>query len=209
MGEKHMKIAPIRKAQLLAIVLLLFLFIHYSNATPVANKIFSLVLNYNNGSLAAVDISVTDGFAPDRKIQPESGWKAEIISFNDSTLESFKFQIPNMLSLSPPLEGQGLPPGLITLSNINFTLIMQYYSDAKHLNFYNESNAKILSLDVSKFATCNLNGICESGESYEICSADCRPFGTLIWLIVTICAVMALAAISVKLQKKSIKLQRS
>lgn len=191
-----------------AMLFILLFIITNANALQVPGKIFLLKLSYDNGSLNSIDVLVKDGFAPDRKLQPEQGWTAEVVSFKGDILESFKFQVPNTLFLAPPLEGQQ-PGGPIVLDKVNFTLMIQYYNDAKSIEVYNETMAKILSADVSKFATCNLNGICESGESYVTCPTDCRPLSDFIWLIVAVCAIIAIAAISIKLQKKSIRLQKS
>jgi hypothetical protein len=52
-------------------------------------------------------------------------------------------------------------------------IIIPYKVNAKELDFYDQNNRKIGTIDVSDTATCNENGICEGGEE-NLCPLDCK-----------------------------------
>lgn len=55
-----------------------------------------------------------------------------------------------------------------------FTLEVPYFQENSRIAIYHKENS-ILSVDVSQFATCNVNSVCEAdqGENATSCVADC------------------------------------
>lgn len=143
-----------KKIILLGLILLIItlLFpgaIQGANNQGPSDKVFVLKLNYDEGNLKFINLSIKPGFAPSRVIQPETGYRCEIISSSDEVVYSFKFTIPNKLSAPPPRPGEK-PIGSLTLDKINFSLIIPYFKDAKLINIYTPKNILAFSLDISE-----------------------------------------------------------
>ena len=136
--------------------LLLIILLNFETAmdiTEAQEQIYILKLNYNNGSLSLIDLDIGYGYVPDSNpiTQPETGYRCEVISLTDDVLYSFRFVIPNTVSSPPPLPDQE-PTGEISLDNVNFTLLIPYYSDGKLINIYDPEDILLFSIDISKFA---------------------------------------------------------
>jgi len=142
------------------------------------NKIYVLNLNYNQGKLSLVDVSVEIGYSPDRKIQPEEGYRCEVISFMGDVLYSFKFELPVKLATPPPLKNENVT-SIVYLDNVNFTLLIPYYKNGRAINIYDQYNFLVLSVDVSNFAKPCGDNICETelNENYKTCPQDCPSGG--------------------------------
>lgn len=49
-----------------------------------------------------------------------------------------------------------------------------YFPNAQFIDVYNENGEKMGRLDVSYFALCNENGLCDAGEGISTCPGYCR-----------------------------------
>lgn len=156
--------------------LVLIILLNLNTIETTANEIYVLDLNYDKGNINLIDVSVKQGYAPDRRIQPEDGYRCDVVSFSNTVLYSFKFEIPRILMTPPPLPGEE-PRGPIYLDNVNFTLLIPYFENGKSINIYDPSNFLVLSVDVSQFAKLCGNGICDYGENYKNCPQDCPSGG--------------------------------
>ena len=59
-----------------------------------STKVYIIDLSYKDGELIINDKIIKYGYAPDRALQPLEGYRAEIISFDNNILYTFKFKIP-------------------------------------------------------------------------------------------------------------------
>ena len=135
-----------------------------SLAEEMESKIYILDLNYNKENLVLVNLSVKKGYAPGRKIQPETGYSCEVVSFLDEVLYSFKFEIPVVVYPPPPLSGEG-PGEPIYLETVDFTLLIPFFENGKVIDIYDSSRALKLSVDVSKFTEFCGNHLCQGKEN--------------------------------------------
>lgn len=110
------------------------------------NKVFVVKFNYDNGLITYGDKVIKCGYAPDRKLQPEEGYTAEIISEDNQPLYSFKFEIPLRINfdLSDPIV-KSLSGGMLILNETDFALIFPYYDKAKSILIYNPRGYKIVT----------------------------------------------------------------
>src|SRR3989338_10944484 len=74
-------------------------------ALSECNNIYVVKFNYDNGAITYKDKAIKCGYAPDMKIQPAEGYILRILSIDNSTLHSFRFDIPLKMNvdLSDPL----------------------------------------------------------------------------------------------------------
>ncbi len=157
---------------------LLFLSI---NLAAEKNKIYLLTLHYDKGAITTRGVIVRPGFAPDRKVQPETGYKVEVLYFDNKVLESFKFSIPLTLHTDriDPETGEWAGE-VIQLNETDFSLSINYFENGKTINIYDENDKKVLEIDVSSFANLTKfcgDGICQPHENYKTCRRDCPPGG--------------------------------
>ena len=138
-----------KKIKLLWPILLLILI---NIAIAQTNKVFILNLNYDNGEISLRDKIVKVGYPPDRKIQPEVGYRIDIISRDDTMLYSFKFEIPLdvYVDATSPNNSREITGGLIKLNETDFALTMPYFKDAKEINIYDKENKELLRVDVEE-----------------------------------------------------------
>lgn len=109
------------------------------------SNVFVVKFNYNNGLITYKDRVIKCGYAPDRKLQPEEGYKAEIISVDNEILYSSKFEIPLKVNfdLSDPIV-KTLSGGVLILNETDFALIFPYYDKAKSIVVYNPRDYEIV-----------------------------------------------------------------
>lgn len=119
-------------------LLLLVLLLPTVIAEVERSEVFILNFNYDNGIITYKDRIIKCGYAPDRLIQPEEEYMAEMISLDDEVLYSFKFKIPLTFNvdMSDPLL-KSLSGGMIVLNETDFALIFPYYDDVKSIVIYN------------------------------------------------------------------------
>ena len=147
----------------------------------VENIVLSLTLKYDNGKLKQEGITLIQGSPPDRRNQLITGYTAKVISFNKEVLYSFKFSIEliPLSALDPSWfdeEGNQIyfPKEKVKpLKELTFVLNFPYFKNVKYIEIYDPNNKLILTVDVSEYAICNQNKICDGKESNEICPEDC------------------------------------
>lgn len=122
----------------------------------VEDKIFMLELNYDSGFLSLRDVYKKAGFAPDRRIQPESGHTAQVVSKSEKTLYTFTFDIPNVWQYDYA-DGDVLAGDSVELDETEFTLVMPAFESAAWINLYYPDETLALSV--------NVEGIPELGGS--------------------------------------------
>lgn len=166
-----------KKAKILAIAVLLVILFHGQNQLSAADETlpwssqfysYRFHLYYDNGQLFAnrdfnfkYDI-ISDDFIPEI-ISTTHPFRGEIVSGKEEVLSSFRFD---------PQKGNPVfKKGGIAVDG-------PYFANAAKVNFYNDKNQLLLTLDLSGSSFCNDDGACNSdvGENYQNCPNDCpRP----------------------------------
>lgn len=129
------------------LLLLFILLVPAVLAEVECSKVFVVKFNYDNGIITYRDRVIKCGYAPDRKIQPVDGYRAEMISIDDEVLYSFKFQIPLRLNfdLSDPIV-KSLSGGMLILNETDFALIFPYYDKVESIVIYNPRDYEIVKI---------------------------------------------------------------
>ncbi len=150
--------------------------------SAAAAEVVVIDLHYEDGYITLNDKTVKLGYYPDRKIQPENGYRLEVVSFSGESLYSFRFKIPLEI-FTDYTEGDELKGNVIRLNATDFSLIIPDYADAKEIRFYNERNYKVAEINVHE--------------------EKLAPKGSYLWIIAAaVAAVAALFIIKKRLRSK-------
>lgn len=152
MPKSVIKINNILLAIIIVVVSVLFVVI------PAQAKIFELSLHFD---LAKNEISV-DKDAKEKVITTDKFYSEKQITSKDYYFKKVNFN------------GYTSYPFYFIPQNGKFILSVPYFQENYKINIYYQDTLK-LSVDVSQFATCNANSICETsrGENAQSCIADC------------------------------------
>jgi len=127
---------------------------HYSDQTPAPlpepAKIYFLKFNYNKGVITLKNISIGEGFAPDRNIQPAVGYEMGLLSKSGEVLQSFVFDPPKQMFYDYFDNGQ-VKGGVTERDNFDFVEIAPYSTDTSSINVLSQ-NKEVLSADFSTLA---------------------------------------------------------
>lgn len=137
----------IKKIFFISIIFLLLL----QTAYALPSRIQILNLEYEENKLSLTNKITKLGYYPDRKIQPESGFRCEIVSSDNEVLYTFKFKIPNKIfvDVTDPVKNE-LSGGIVKLDKTEFALIVPYFKEAAEINFYDEKGKKALTIDIAE-----------------------------------------------------------
>jgi len=147
----------------------LFIFPSYSQADKTTDAypfVYLFHLYYDNGKLFAdrdfefkYDL-IAEEFVPET-ITTDSPYKGEIVSIKGSVLATFSFD--------PKRGNASFKVGKISVKG-------PYFADAAKVNFYDNRNQLLLTIDVKESSFCNDDGICDKdvGENYKNCPNDCK-----------------------------------
>src|SRR3989339_408423 len=111
------------------------------------SRVYVANFNYDGGIITYKDKVMKCGYFPDRKLQPDEGYEAQIISMNDEVLYSFRFEVPLKVNidLSDPIV-KSLSGGILILNETDFALIFPYYDKARSIVIYNPRQYRVLEV---------------------------------------------------------------
>jgi hypothetical protein len=131
------------KKIILLIMLLLFAQAAYADRVVILN------LHYKEGKISVIDKVEKYGYYPDRKLQPDTGYRAEIISVEDDVLYSFRFEVPMEHYTDIQIENK-TQGGMVLVDETDFAMIVPSLPNAKAINFYDEKDVKVLGVDLTE-----------------------------------------------------------
>lgn len=114
-------------------------------------KVMILDLHYDKGKITLTDKIIKYGHSPDRVLQPEKGYRLEIVGANDILLYSFLFEPPIEVyaDISDPQTGL-LSGGLIRRDVFDFALTVPYFEESEYVRIFDPYNEKIFELKIEK-----------------------------------------------------------
>lgn len=147
-------------------------------ALAAGDGVYYLQLNYDNGAITLKNLEFMPGTISPTRIQPGTGYRAELISLTGGLLYEFIFDIPLTISVDTidPETGQ-FTGGTMQLNRADFSLRIPYFPDGKTINIYDPDGNSALEIDVSPLAQACGDGTCGEEEGYLICPQDC-PSGS-------------------------------
>lgn len=103
------------------------------------NKVFVINSNYDNGKITINDVTVKNGYSPDRKIPIESNYKLNIYSKKDKLIYTKSIEIPLFIYADVIVNGE-IKGNLIKLNQTDFALVLPYYEDAGKISILENNN---------------------------------------------------------------------
>lgn len=131
------------KMKIYAIAAFISLLIAVQPVFSQSNQIYFLNLEYDNGEIKLIDVSLGPGNLPGKNFDLTE-YKYEMISAEGRNVFSSKFTIPREVIV----EGEDS----VILDNVNVTVIVPYIAGAERILIKGENNETLLSVDVSKFS---------------------------------------------------------
>ena len=129
------------------LVLLLIIILVASNV--YAQKVMVIKLHYDNGDIQLLNKTVKFGYHPDRRYQPDSGYRLVLLSKQNEILNEFYFKPPNVLFIDGTIDGQ-LTGGMIILNDEEFALTLPYFETAKTIKIYSPEEELINEIDIEE-----------------------------------------------------------
>tara|TARA_Y100000310_G_scaffold236576_1_gene239765 strand:+ start:2026 stop:2586 length:561 start_codon:yes stop_codon:yes gene_type:complete len=112
-------------------------------------KVFLIGLSYDNGRIKLNEMIAKIGYAPDRKLQPDEGFRGEMVSFEEEVLYSFRFDVPLKIN-TDVIDNNEVSGNVIVLNETNFALLVPYFEETKEINIYDENDERVFSAKVYK-----------------------------------------------------------
>ncbi len=131
------------------LLLLLIIAMPIAAANIECGDVFVVNFHYDNGVITYKDKVIKCGYAPDRKIQPDGCYTAELISLDDESLYSFNFCVPLNVNVDSSDSGE-LSGGMIVLNETDFALIFPYYDQTKSIIIYNSRRYKVAEIPLTE-----------------------------------------------------------
>lgn len=144
----------------------------------------SVTLEYNRGTVTINDTSLIQSSEYIDKSKDTGNYTLKVYSHNETALYETKFDFDLNILGAPPKEwfdndGNQIyfpnetQPAKLGLDRASVVLFAPYFRTIKIVRIYDNNDREITSKDVSEFAVCNINSICDSKETEEVCPEDC------------------------------------
>ena len=157
----------------------LFIILLASQVIAENGLFYSIDINYDKGELSLKDISLVKGLAP--SYLKEGQYTLNILSYRNEILFTTYFDIATEIMFDLPEgyvdeEGNLLIEKEIDLieevESVSKNIIVPYFKNAKQIVIY-EGDILKLEINISEFAICNENSICDEEETPKLCPEEC------------------------------------
>ena len=130
------------------ILILIMLIIAATSVIAADVRIYKL--HYDNGRINIAESVIVEGFAPDRRIQPEKGHLFQLFDNDGAKIDEFKFKLPLVLFTDRSIPGLGLEGGFIVLNETDFALTTEHNVREDTVRIYDENNQLVLKEEISE-----------------------------------------------------------
>jgi len=109
-----------------------------------------------------------------KELEERGNYLAKIFSFKNELLDEIYFFPRSIIfyDREDPKTGR-MTGGMIISREGYFVKKFPYYPNGKYIEIFDDKNEKQLTIDISRFALCNENGICDEKEDEKNCPQDC------------------------------------
>ena len=121
---------------------------HRSDEISPPREIIFLYLHYDRGDITLQEAELRRGYLPGYKLQPSTGYRAELIDNEDQRLFAVTFEPPLLIMSPPPLPGDRGEEAFLTLQETDFALILPYSRLASRVDIVDPRGITHLSIGV-------------------------------------------------------------
>ena len=149
-----------------------------------SNLYFSITLDYVSGQLTKQYVKLIQSKEALDLSKKTGDYKLVLNSFSDDNLYQTYFDVTTQIvpsGLKQWFDEKGNQivvsekPVDLELKKTSVVVFAPYFRNVKSIKISDKNNELKLTIDVSDFATCNMNKVCDLKESHELCPEDC-PF---------------------------------
>jgi hypothetical protein len=105
--------------------------------SAVADRVIIFNFNYDHGTITLKEQMIKEGYYPDRKIQPEEGYKCQLKNDAGRNFYSMKFDLPVNV-FTDTLSNGNTVGGVVILNQTDFSFVVPYIAESKDLVCYNK-----------------------------------------------------------------------
>src|SRR3989344_4507552 len=171
------------KRRILFLLNLLIILLVASSYAKAENLYFSIVLGYDRGAIALSSLDLVETESSLDIAQNDGQYLARMLSFSGVVLYEKRFDLPLEYFNTPPREWfdedgnqivvpEGSENGERSLEISSVIIFVPYFRNAKVIEVLKEESV-LLTIDLSAYARCNENGVCEGVETISACPSDC------------------------------------
>lgn len=142
---------------------LIFLFLFLLASIASAQETLIVCLEMTENSMASNCVDVLDGEPDEYLAEYDSSYKANVYSFKGEILTTFNFE--KIVDFYNEETGEQ--------EELEDTISFPYYKNVNKLEIL-DGRKVALSVDLSEYAKCNENNICDAEETIEDCPEECK-----------------------------------
>lgn len=150
-------------------LILLVISLALLNSVYAGTLSYSVILQYDLGNFSLKDIKLVGAASP--REASEGGYTAKIISYNGEILYSTSFNMDLERYYALPVSRDKSQKNA-SQAKTSLNLLLPYYPNAQKI-VISKGKDELLRIDVSRYAVCDQDGICEGLETSQVCPGDC------------------------------------
>lgn len=163
-------------------IVYLILLTHPVNGVSDSELFMSVIVEYSQGKISFQEPNLIQSTEAINKEEKIGNYTLRVYSFKNEILYETKINFDLAIFGAPLKEWFDKEGNQVIIPNETDTSIIDkasqvvfipYFKTGKSIIMYDLTNTVVANIDISKFAVCNQNEICDTKETEELCPNDC------------------------------------